>query len=198
MKDDETREVFEVEVLKPKNLTNSAQSVKRDFAKYLTAEQINSVIGRMENAKDRMFIFFLWRSGVRVTEAISLTKADIDFTNRVVSVKWLKSRKYNKRSVPIHKELAVALWSYVASLNVVDRVFPFSRQRAFQIVQKYFGVGVSNHTFRHSFAVNWLRKGGDLITLHRILGHSKVQTTMEYLKIVPVDQARELDKISFD
>jgi len=52
-------------------------------------------------------------------------------------------------------------------------------------------------SLRHSFAVNWLRCGGEIDVLHRILGHSKIQTTMEYLKIVPRDQGKALMGIDF-
>lgn len=71
-----------------------------------------------------------------------------------------------------------------------------TRQRAWQLTQKY--LGGHPHQLRHSFAVNWLRSGGEIVVLHRMLGHSKVQTTMEYLKIVPTDQGKELLKIQFD
>jgi len=53
------------------------------------------------------------------------------------------------------------------------------------------------HQFRHSFAVNWLRCGGELVVLSRMLGHSNIQSTMEYLKIVPLDVGKELLKIQF-
>jgi hypothetical protein len=46
--------------------------------------------------------------------------------------------------------------------------------------------------------VSWLRSGGNIIILSRMLGHAKTQSTMEYLKIVPGDQARELLKVQFD
>ena len=41
-----------------------------------------------------------------------------------------------------------------AGMGLNDRVFPYSRQRVWQITRKYWGKGVHPHTFRHSFAVN--------------------------------------------
>lgn len=46
--------------------------------------------------------------------------------------------------------------------------------------------------------LNWLRSGGDLVVLHKILGHAKIQTTMEYFNIVPTGQGKELVKVQFD
>jgi integrase/recombinase XerD len=143
-----------------------------------------------------MLITFLWFTGLRITEALSITKKNIDFTNYMITAKWLKSRKYKERVIPIHPRIRELLLLYTATMNLEDSLFPFSRQYAWKLTKKY--LGGSPHKLRHSFAVNWLRNDGDIVTLHRILGHSKIQTTMEYLKIVPIDQAKELNKISFD
>lgn len=43
---------------------------------------------------------------------------------------------------------------------------------------------VSFHTGRHTFATNFLRMGGDIISLQRLLGHSKIEMTMIYVHIV--------------
>jgi integrase len=142
-----------------------------------------------------MLMTFLWRSGVRITEAVSLRKCDIDFANYTMKLRWLKSRKYQHRIAPMHPYLKDMLQLYTASMLAEDRVFPITRQWAWQCCKKY--LGGHPHQIRHSFAVNWLRSGGDIVILHRILGHAKIQTTMEYLKIVPIDQGKELLKVTF-
>ena len=179
-----------------KNLTNCAESVKKDFAKYLKKDEINFLINQIQNPEHRMLCIFLWMSGVRITEAITFKKKDIDFENELMTAKWLKSKKYKKRVVPLHHNLLQMLRIYTASKNLEDLIFPISRQRAFQITKKY--MNISPHQLRHSFAVNWLICGCDIVTLHRILGHTNIKTTMEYLKIVPTDQKHELEKVSFN
>jgi integrase len=113
-----------------------------------------------------------------------------------MSVLWQKSRKYSRRIVPLHPRLRELLQLYTATMRLDDRIFPITRQRAWQLTQKY--LGGHPHQLRHSFAVNWLRSGGEIVVLHKILGHSKIQTTMEYLNIVPTDQGKELLKIQFE
>lgn len=186
-----------IEVLNPsrQDLTISAIKVKQDFAKYWPKEYINQRIDAVNNPNHQMLLRFLWMSGVRITEAVSLRKMDIDFQNYRMTVRWLKSRKYNNRNVPIHPSLKDILQVYTAALKAEDRVFPITRQRAWQLTKKY--LDGHPHQLRHSFAVNWLNNGADIVILHRILGHSKIQTTMEYLKIVPVDQGKELMKVGF-
>jgi integrase len=59
------------------------------------------------------------------------------------------------------------------------------------------GVRVSFHTFRHTFAVNYLRAGGNLYYLSRILGHSSMKTTERYLQSLGVEDLRAVhDRLS--
>lgn len=190
-----TKKVYDIEVLKNQDLTNTYQKVKSAIPKYWERDYINDTLNKIKNHNHKMLLVFLWRSGVRISEAINLTKDKIDFDNYMMTVKWLKSRKYHERVLPIHPELRNLLQLYCATLKQGDKVFPISRQRAWQITQKHFNG--NPHQFRHSFAVNWLRCKGDVIILHKILGHSKIQTTMAYLMIVPIDQGEELMKIQF-
>ena len=184
-------------VLEKKDLTKDIQKVnKEDIRQYFEKDYINQCIEDIRNPQHRMLMQTLWFSGMRITEVVNLTKGNIDFPNYTMRIRWQKSRKYNERIVPMHPKLRDLLLLFSAAKNLPDKVFPISRQRAWQLTQKYFDG--HPHQIRHSFAVNWLRSGGDIVTLHRMLGHSKIQTTMEYLKIVPQDVGKELLKINFD
>ena len=185
----------EIKVLESQDLTIRASPVKLELPKYWDKKYINQKIQEVKNHQHKMLLIFLWYSGVRITEAVSLKKQDIDFENYTMTLRWLKSRKYLHRISPLHPELRNTLEMYTATIKAEDRVFPMTRQRAWQLTKKY--LDGHPHQLRHSFAVNWLRCGGDIVILHRILGHSKIQTTMEYLKIVPNDLGKELIKISF-
>ena len=169
--------------------------VKSDFPKYWERDYINAQIDRVSNPGHKVFLTFLWMSGLRVSEAVGLRKKDLDFNNYVMIVRWLKNRKYNNRVVPIHPLLKDLLQLYTSPMNLDDRIFPFTRIRAYQITKK--ALNGSPHQLRHSFAVNWLRCGGTLVTLSRILGHSNINTTLIYLRIVPIDQGKELIQIKF-
>ena len=180
----------DTELVTPQRVYN-----KQDLPKYWDKEYINQHIVEIPNHTHKMLITFLWRSGVRITEAVTLTKGMIDLKQHTMQVKWLKSRRYNYRIVPLHPTLKDLLEIFTATMKHDQRVFPITRQRAWQITKKY--LNGHPHQLRHSFAVNWLRCGGEIDVLHRILGHSKIQTTMEYLKIVPRDQGKALMGIDF-
>lgn len=183
-------------VLDKKDLTNDIHNVnKQDIRKYWDRDYINAKIDAITKPEHRMLMQFLWLSGVRISEAVGLQKKHLDFANYTIKLQWLKNRKYHYRVAPMHPKLRDLMLLYTASMNAEDKVFDITRQRAWQLTWKY--LEGHPHQLRHSYAVNWLRCGGDLVILHRILGHSKIQTTMEYLKIVPVDQGKELLKIQF-
>jgi integrase len=41
-------------------------------------------------------------------------------------------------------------------------------------------VGITRHTFRHTFATRLIRNGADLVTVKELLGHADIKTTMRY------------------
>ena len=64
-------------------------------------------------------------------------------------------------------------------------VFPFSRQRGWQLVERIgrrAGIkGLHPHTLRHLLATTWVNKGLDVKKLQLLLGHANISTTMEYV-----------------
>lgn len=177
-----------VEVLEP-------VSNKKELRKYLDKENIVAKLNDLSPGKDKMFLITLWMTGLRVTEIISLRKRDLDFNNHIMTIRYLKSRKFFERIVPFKKELGDMLQIYTLNMKADDRLFPMQRARAWKITKKL--LGISPHQLRHSFAVHYLRQGGRIEDLKRLLGHSNVVTTFEYLKIVPSDLAKELEKVNF-
>jgi integrase len=182
-------------VLNNQELTNPINYVKQDIRSYWDRDYINEKIDLIKNTKHRFLIQVLWMTGLRVSEITNIRKRDIDIDSYLMRVRWLKSRKYNERVVPIHPMLRDLLQLFVAPLKADDKLFSYSRQRVYQLTIKY--LGGKTHMLRHSFAVNWLKCGGDIVILSRVMGHSSINTTMEYLKIVPIDQGKELMKVRF-
>lgn len=184
-----------IDIGRSKNLTTPISNVKSDLPSYWTREEVHAILAKVTDAKHQMLLTYLWMSGNRVTEALSLRRRDLDFNSFMITIRWLKNRKYQNRNMPMHPNLKQLLQLYCSNMNADDLLFDMSRQRAWQICQKY--TNANPHKFRHSFAVNWLKCGGSVVILSQLLGHSDIKVTMEYLRIVPIEQGQELLKITF-
>lgn len=169
-----------------------------------SAEQIHRLIhwkpvGRNQ-ARAHIIAVAALDSGLRISELLGLTRQDVDFDNLILRVKG-KGNKH--RLVPMSVELRKALYRHLAQ-HEHARVFctrtgtPLSvrnSERDFKVVCRQAGiVGVrtSWHTLRHSFAVNYLRAGGNLYCLQRILGHSSITTTERYLRSLGIEDLQKV------
>jgi integrase/recombinase XerD len=173
------------------------------LVKTFTDTQLNAIIRWKPKG------WFQWRlhavlstiidTGIRIDEALSLKRADVDFENLLITV----TGKGNKqRIVPFSRELRKIIWKW-SKKHSHDYFFPtrdgnkimydnFRRDmRALGDLLGIKGARVSPHTLRHYFALHFLRRGGDLYTLSRILGHTDIRTTQIYLRSMGIEQIRE-------
>jgi len=181
---------------------------RTDLPSYLTPDEIQAMLETCkDNRRNHAFLNILWQTGARVSEALKVTRNDIDSYG--LTIKILTEKQRNKRSkpvfriIPISPELSNELASYILHYNITDRLFAFSRQRAWQIIRQTAeraGLSSKNihpHVFRHSFAIHCLRSGMPLPVLQKVLGHSSILVTMIYLRVVQPDIQEFMRKVQF-
>jgi len=106
--------------------------------------------------------------------------------------------------VPFSSITSLALWRYLATrpdARPVEPLFITTRDRALNkygvrdvVVSLGDRAGVDNahpHRFRHTFAINFLRNGGNLLALQDLLGHERMDTVRIYAKQAEVDLERQ-------
>jgi site-specific recombinase XerD len=136
-------------------------------------------------------------TGLRVSEALGLAWEHVDLDNLVLKVVG-KGGKH--RVVPISFECRKLLYRWKQQNGSdSDLVFPtrsgiVSSQRNVGRDVKLLGqragitgVRFSPQTFRHTFAVSYLRAGGNVLYLQRILGHSSLEMTNRYTQSLGID-----------
>ena len=133
-------------------------------------------------------------TGLRISEALGLKISDVDFDNLTLRVNG-KGGKH--RLVPFSHELRKVLFRYAKSKKRL--VFGTKNETLVSAVNMgrdirnlgrkigITGVRFSPHTMRHTFAVTFLRNGGDVYVLSRILGHSNITTTTVYLRSLGIE-----------
>jgi integrase/recombinase XerD len=143
-------------------------------------------------------------TGLRIDEALSLTLDDVDLDNMLLRVLG-KGGKH--RMVPISAEMRRVLWRWMqgrtASLVFATRsgtkLLQRNLLRDFKVFGKRLkitGVRFSFHTLRHTFAVNYIRNGGDVFRLQRVLGHSTLDMTRRYVNLQIQDLQAVHDRLS--
>ncbi|HIW21848.1 MAG TPA: tyrosine-type recombinase/integrase [Candidatus Dorea intestinavium] len=152
------------------------------------------------------YINYLLGTGNRISTALSVRIGDIDFDNDVITLTKLKNRK--QQVIPLSHTLADVLSDYleIRGGNEDDYLFcndygTKASTRTYQdLLTKYnHNRGVlktSSHLFRHTFAKNWILAGGDIIRLQKILGHSDLSVTKEYLNMFGQDLQIDFDKFN--
>lgn len=146
--------------------------------------------------RDRAMFEFLYATGVRVTELVSVKQSDFFASEGFVRI-FGKGQK--ERLVPVgeiaidwterYRETVRPMWA--RSGKGGDRMFlsirgrPLTRIAVWQILKgcvESAGISktVSPHTFRHSFATHLLEGGADLRSVQEMLGHADISTTQIY------------------
>jgi integrase/recombinase XerC len=145
--------------------------------------------------RDTAVLILLYGAGLRIGEALALTRAEVDDLLRSGRDTLAVTGKGNKtRLVPLLPQALQALRSYrdacpwLAAAKPSDRIFMGARGGALEI-RRDLGLAesVTPHALRHSFATHLLGAGGDLRTIQELLGHASLSTTQRY---TDVDAAR--------
>lgn len=150
---------------------------------------------KKDRYRNYILLLTLWRTGLRVSEIVNLEKRDM--IEGKLLVRLGKGKK--DRMIPLEHEIGNLLGLYTDAMKPRDKLFKFSDRQARNIVKKYtpdeLKKDISPHTFRHSFAVHCLKNDMNLRTLQKILGHSSLTTTQQYLDIVGQDVEDDFKKV---
>jgi integrase len=171
----------------------AASAVKETHA--LTEEEVVRVLAEVPE-RHRLLATFLAQTGLRISEALPLTKADVDFGRRRLTVsKRLyegdldapKSR-HGMRQVPLSPGMAQQLWTLLAKAEDDALVFssaegrPLDRTKLYRIVRaagERAGIewSVGLHALRHSCASIMFRRGVPKEAIRKALGHHSWEFT---------------------
>lgn len=172
----------------------------------LTSDETDALIKACKNSDEKLVIWTLLETGMRVSEIASLTKANVDFQTHRLTVygkgrggkkvtKGKEQSRSKRRILGISRRLQPLLEPYL----VANDRFGMSVSKIQRIVKRIAGrAGVlracSPHVCRHTFAVMALQKGVSLRTLQLWLGHDNLQTTSMYLNLAPEEVCKEFDE----
>jgi len=170
-------------------------------------EQIDALFAVIDSrtpvgCRDLAMVFTFLDAGPRVSELCQFEMEDLDLNQRLVKA---KGKGDKERILPLGARTQRAMWKYIEHSRPepasprADYLFltrdgrQLTRRHIGNILKRYgdkvglLGVKYSPHRFRHTFAINFLRNGGDVFSLQRILGHSSLDTVRIYVNLANVD-----------
>jgi integrase/recombinase XerD len=148
--------------------------------------------------RDKTIIFLLLDTGIRASECCNLTTDQVDLKNRRI---FVQGKGAKERVISISPSTAQTLWRYMSERPTPrtnsKRIFlssdgiPISRCALGRLIRRLGRrAGVLHahpHRFRHTFAIQFLRNGGNGYVLQSLLGHSTMEMVQTYLKLAQHD-----------
>lgn len=163
----------------------------------LSDKEFESLLVYMEDRstvsqRDRMIVYILLYTGLRVSELVNLRIQDIDLL--LLNLKVIgKGGKY--REIPLKQEVAKCIQEYISGersisrfsdseyLIVTQRSKKANRDTINKILRHYgsiLGLVLPPHKCRHTFCSRLLLKGVDITTVSKLAGHASIQTTSQF------------------
>jgi len=161
----------------------------------LADDEVDRLTQACDSFVEKLCVFTLLDTGLRVSELAGLTKNDILWQEKRLKVRG-KGGPYGKRSKVRVLPLSDRVRSLVEHHYAVEDRFPIGKRQIERIVKDVANRArisrpVTPHVLRHTFSVTCLRRGIGLRTLQYLLGHDRITTTEIYMNISPEDAIRE-------
>lgn len=188
-----------------------SKAVSRVFStklpKYFSSDEVRMILSdnlRQQDYDAYFLCLFLWNTGLRVSEALSVKPDDIDLMAKALRVVTLK-RTGHVRVIPVQNGFIgeIALWINLKGIKRGDYLFQMSRKTAYNYVRNachFSGIYDDRghpHTWRHSFAVNCIIQQVPVTVLQQWLGHRDILKTLIYTKILAHDTKVFMENVRF-
>lgn len=164
----------------------------RKLPSVLSPDEVIRIISSIENRKHRAIIALVYSAGLRLSELLNLTPADIDSQRKLIAIRGGKGRK--DRMTLLSENALTLLRQYYREYKPKHWLFEGadggkyharSVQNVFHRAKEKAGISkpATVHTLRHSFATHLLEQGTDLRYIQELLGHSSSKTTEIYTHV---------------
>jgi integrase/recombinase XerD len=164
----------------------------------LTQDEATRLANACDNYREKLIIWTLLDTGLRVSELAGLKKDNLDWQTHRLMI-YGKGGPYGtqskRRIIPLTSRVQPLIEGHLAlheDFGMSDRTI----QRLITRVANRAAISrrVSPHVLRHTFAVTAVQKGLSLPSLQRLLGHDRLTTTEIYLNISPEEVIREFQQ----
>lgn len=161
---------------------------------------------RKVNMRNKLIVYLLLYTGVRVSELINIKINDIEFLTYTLTV---RGKGGKVREISMRKDVVDLINQYMKGDRMASKFceseFLLVSQRASKMhrdairdwlakISEELGFKLHPHLFRHTFCTRLLKKGVDLTTVSKLAGHSTVNMTAKfYIETSREEKQRAVD-----
>lgn len=178
--------------IKPKRKTKCSYILTKSQIKTLLTHKYKTPYEK----QIKMIIELLYASALRITELINLNLSNLDFYNNTITVERGKGNK--SRLVPLIPTIKKQLKNFIENIHPKlakkEETSLFVGQKGLRINKSVLQHDINNiaiktkihfscHVLRRTCATHLVENGVDIIYIAKLLGHTKLHTTQEYVNI---------------
>jgi integrase/recombinase XerD len=176
-----------------------------------TAEEVSRLLRApdlttKDGLRDRALLELMYATGLRISEAISLTHRDLNLRSRIIRC---HGKGNKERLVPISESALRRVQQYISTLSprrqpalnsfvFLNQDRPLTRQFTWALINQYATkAGLNNvtpHSLRHAFATQLLENGASTVFVQALLGHQHITTTEIYTRVSTKHLRRSYDQ----
>lgn len=161
----------------------------------LTQDEANRLANACELHEEKIVVWTLLDTGIRVSELVKLTKQNIDWQTHRLTI-YGKGGPYGSKSkrriIPLSNRLQPIIEGHFAIHDDIGMGVRTVQRTVKRVANKAnISRQVSPHILRHTFSVTAIQKGISLPALQKLLGHDYLATTQIYLNLSPEEVIRE-------
>jgi integrase/recombinase XerD len=191
-----------------------APNVKYDNIKYLRKNELEKLFAGINfnitwtnnliKKRNDIIIALGLCCGLRRNEILNLSMNDIDMERKILTVQGKTSKSAYTRQIPINSFLYNRLADYIQERKKSNykthyliisgtndgRLSIHGMKHTMDRLIKETGVNFHLHQLRHTFAINYLLSGSDIIKLKQLMGHTDIRMTEKYARSLPTSALR--------
>lgn len=161
----------------------------------LSDDEVNRLTNACVSFREKLIIFSLLDTGLRVSELTGLRKENILWQEKRLAIHG-KGGPFGKLSKLRVLPLTERVRLLVEHHYTMEDTFGITKRQVERIVKAIaqrasISKPVSPHVLRHTFAVNCIKRGISTRALQTFLGHDRLATTEIYMNLSPEDAIRE-------
>lgn len=176
----------------------------------LSRKEVKELLSTPKYLQHRLILALFYGCGLRTYELCNLEIADIDFDRKTVFIKKQKGRI--DRYLPLSDHLARGLKKHLAAENPVTHIFESRVKKADGSARQITNSNTqwlikecrskmathkkfTCHSLRHTYATHLLEDGVNILTVQKLLGHTRIETTLIYLHVAHIEPSNKINAL---